>query len=109
MPPELPLFLVGYLFLHYISTTQSPTHLPSKTLTELYVSLHRTLRLERNAYWLLQTIFAVHALEALGMLYFVLQVRKGPLDQAILWAVTTVPVGFPTFLRFRALNKAWSQ
>ncbi|CAO1621587.1 unnamed protein product [Parajaminaea phylloscopi] len=107
VPPELPLFLVGYLFLHYLSTTHPLTRLPSATLTNVYIYLRKALRLERSIPFLLQTLFAVHAVEAVAMFIFVWHKRKGSLSQALLWSSTTVPVGFPTLFRFREINKQW--
>lgn len=41
------------------------------------------------------------------MFAFVLLKKGGSISAAAKWAVTTLPVGFPTFIQFKKINPSW--
>lgn len=103
MPGALILFTV----LHYLSTTHPLTHLPEPLLSSLYIPLRKSLRLETSIPFLLRWIAYAHVFEACLMFAIVLLKKGGSLSAAAKWAVTTLPVGFPTFMQFRQINPSW--
>ncbi|PWN20985.1 hypothetical protein BCV69DRAFT_282486 [Microstroma glucosiphilum] len=96
-PPDLPISLLLLTFLLYISK-------PSHTPTSLYNSPQALKILHEGIPFLLKYLGIAHVVEALGMLFWSLLRRGASPGVALLWAATTLPVGFPLFFRFKQLN-----
>lgn len=107
LPPEVPGALILFAVLHYLSTTHPLTHLPEPILSSIYIPLRKALRLETSIPFLLRWVAYAHVAEFFLMLGLVLGKRGGRVGAALAWAVSTLPVGFPTFQRFSKLNPTW--
>lgn len=108
-PLELPLCILFWAFLYYLETDAQMKAKVKMLLPSFVFSLAAKSAVQMTITQLLTTIFRAHALEALLMLSFIVyrasgnRVTVSPLT-ALAWALTVLPIGFPTFGKFRRLN-----
>lgn len=108
-PIELPLSILLWGFLYFLHSNPQAKQLVKANLPAALLSLAAKSPIQLTIPQLLTHIFRAHAVEALLMLAFIVTRASGSRSTvspftALAWILTTIPVGFPTFFKFKAIN-----